>query len=255
MHTTGKLWIGFLLIASWTAAVSARAPEPHDLSLLVIPQRVNLVHAGFELDQLRSVALVTYRTSRHTGELVLHGWTGQEWIPIALENYASGNFLLRNPVRIILVGDEALLPGALVEASNWGPLVLNVETTQTDEFFNAVGRLFEFTSREWRQIARRHNLTVEDVTPASARLSWYDQLTAAQQQPERRRVPPPDRRPPPAPLPVPTPTPQPTPPPPVFEPPPAFRIPPPQDTPPDVTPEALLDPIEMETDEDIDPIK
>lgn len=212
MKTPYKVLLFFaVVLLGLVPCVRASAPPPNDLALLVVPERVNLVQAGFELNQLRSIALVTYRTRRQTGEVILHGWTGREWIPVSLQDYATGDFMLRDPVRIILVGDEALLPGELVEASNWGPLVLNVEATQTDEFFNAMGQLFEFSSREWRQVANRHNMQMEDVTPASVRMSWYDQMTAARQQPERRRAPTPEPRPTPVPEPDPEPEPAPRP--------------------------------------------
>ncbi|GEM_PF-590785 len=243
------------LITGSTAITMASAPPPHDLSLLVIPERLNMVQAGFELNQLRPLALVTYRTRRPTGEVILHGWTGQEWIPVSLSDYATGDFMVRNPVRIILVGDEALLPGELVEASNWGPLVLNVEATRTDEFFNAMGSLFDFSSREWRQIAQRHNMAIEDVTPEAARVSWYDQATAARQQPERRRAPTPERRTPPptrpepapAPMPEIVPEPEPAPMPPVTEP--DEQPAPTPAPPPRIAPEAIWEPVELGPDE------
>lgn len=181
------LWsVGVVLLMCGN--VAARAPAPEPFTLIVIPERANLVQASFDLVAHRSVAVATYRKEPATDRLRLHGWTGEQWIPIATEEYEGGQFLLREPERIILVGDDRLLPIALVQASDWGPLVMSVETLETDEYLNTMGQLFEFTASEWRWFARRYNMALEDQTPPRSRVSWYDQMSAAHRQPQRRHA-------------------------------------------------------------------
>lgn len=103
-----------------------------------------------------------------------------------MNEYRGGAFLVRQPDRIILVGDDQLLPVELVDASDWGPMVLSVATTESDDFLNAMGQSFEFTSAEWRWFSRRYNMALEDVTPPSEGVSWYDQMTRTRQLPPRR---------------------------------------------------------------------
>ncbi len=168
--------------------VWARVADRDALTLLVVPERFNVVQVSFDLADKRPVALVTYRGDGVVEPLALHAWTGEAWWPVPLEDYRGGRFLLRQPARIILVGDDRLLPKPLVQASDWGPLVMSIETTEPDELLNAIGRLFDFTRSEWRWFARRYTMDIEDVSPPSARDSWYDQMTRARQQPGLRPV-------------------------------------------------------------------
>ncbi len=172
-----------------TLGVEASGPAPQPFTLLVVPERPNTIQVGFDLLDKRPVALVSYRAGRQADPWVLHAWTGDDWMRMTLDEYENGKFLVRQPDRIILVGDEQTLPIELVLASGWGPLVLNIDTLRTDEFLNDAGRLFEFTRSEWRWFADRYQLTVEDVTPASERISWYDQLSAERERPPPRRAP------------------------------------------------------------------
>ncbi len=180
-------WLTLFVAGLMVVGASARAPAPQPFTLLVIPERINLINISFDLLDKRPVALASYRTDTQ-GNLVVHAWTGSQWKLIPMNEYKDGTFLTRRPDRIILVGSDILLPVALVEASDWGPLVLSVEDTDSDGFLNAVGSLFDFSSSEWRWFANRYNMGLENITPASARVSWYDQMTEARQLPPRRHA-------------------------------------------------------------------
>lgn len=180
--------IAATMVLLLNGGVWARGADRHALSLLVVPERINVVQVSFDIADKRPVALVTYRGDGVREPLMLHAWTGQEWWPISLEEYRDGRFLIRKPVRIILVGGDLLLPEKLVEASDWGPLVLSLETTESDELLNAIGRMLDFTRSEWRWFAQRYNMDIEDQSPLVERESWYDQMTRARQQANRRVI-------------------------------------------------------------------
>lgn len=183
-HIRWVLLIG--LVGLLPLGSEGRAPAPQPFTLMVVPERVNLVMASMDIVDRRPVALVAYRTVSGSDELILHGWTDSEWVRISMQDYEGGYFLTHTPQRIILVEGTEPLPMDLVLASGWGPLVMSVEAARTDEFLNNVGQLFEFNRAEWRWFANRYQLEVEDRTPVSHRVSWYDQMSAARQQPARR---------------------------------------------------------------------
>ncbi len=180
------LVMGVLLLLA--GSVLARAPEPRTLSLLVVPERFNVIQISFDLIDKRPIALVTYRGDARTERPALHAWTGERWLPIPMDEYEGGLFLLEQPARIILVGDDRQLPRSLIEASDWGPVVMSIDTTEPDELLNALGRLLDFSRSEWRWFARRYNMEIEDISPERETISWYDQMTRARQQPPRRHV-------------------------------------------------------------------
>ncbi len=176
------------LVLGMAGTTSAMSPPPPAKTLLVVPERINTVQVGFDMVNKRPVALVSYRGDGTRQPLTLHAWTDNQWRPLALEDYEGGYFLIRPPARIVLVGDERLLPDPLINASDWGPLLMSIDTTETDELLNSLGRLFEFNRSEWRWFASRYNMDIEDVTPEQEQISWYDQMTRARQTAPRRTI-------------------------------------------------------------------
>jgi hypothetical protein len=81
----------------------------------------------------------------------------------------------------VLVGDESVLPPALVEASGWGPLVMSVPTTDRDQMLNQLGPILDFRPSEWRWFSARYDMDLVDETPPSRRLSWYEQMSRARE--------------------------------------------------------------------------
>ncbi len=181
-------WIALGVCCLMTTISAARAPAPQPFSLLVVPEQMNMVQVGVDLVNNRPVALVTYRISARTGELVLHGWGDGNWVYISLDDYSSGQFLVRQPERIILVEGASNLPMELVLASGWGPRVMSVSATNPADFINAMGQLFSFSSAEWRWFASRYGLEIEQIRDQHAEVSWYDQMSAARRQPARRHA-------------------------------------------------------------------
>lgn len=201
MKNYASYWVVLGVVMGLVSVGQARAPAPQPFTLLVVPEQVNMVQVGFDLVSRRSVALVTYRVSARTGDLVLHGWSGRDWVRIALDDYRDGQFLIRQPDRIILVEGLDDLPMDLVLASGWGPRLMSVAAAEPAEFLNSMGQLFAFTPSEWRWFANRYRLGIEQVGGHEERISWYDQMSAARGQPARRVEEPPPV--PVAPLPVP----------------------------------------------------
>jgi hypothetical protein len=188
-----------LLMTLLSSAYGWAKPAEQGLTLLVVPERYNLIQVSFDVIAKRPVALVSYRVAPDSDEVVLHAWTGNEWVPVTLEDYASGKFLIMKPNRIVLVGDDEHLPEQLVEKSNWGPIPLSINTMDPAEMLNALGPMLAFSASEWRWFASRYKMELENVTAKKERVSWYDQMTRAR----RRQAPPPTDIPPADVVPVP----------------------------------------------------
>lgn len=187
MRMRGWMMMGSLFLCGGIAWGSA--PQPRTLTLLVVPERYNLVQTAFDVISKRPVALVAYRGEAGTEEPILHAWTGQQWLPVTFDDYADGSFLLAEPARIVLVGSPELLPESLVRSSQWGPMVLSINTVETDAFLNDLGQLLDFTPAEWRWFAGRYNMEMDDVSKEQDRISWYDQMSRARKNAPRFEVP------------------------------------------------------------------
>jgi len=153
----------------------AMAPRPAGLAMLVIPARYSVLQVCFDLLRRREVVLVTYQGDATTQEPLLHAWNGQEWIAVPMDSYREASFLQATPARIILVGDESLLPDVLIEASSWAASVETIPAIDTPSLVNAFGSLFSFRGGDWSWFAGRYNLELADLNAERRKTSWYDQ--------------------------------------------------------------------------------
>ncbi len=163
-----------LVMAQLSLAGTGRAA---DLTLLVVPERYNLLQVAFDLIEKRPIILVSYRGDATTPEPGIFAWSGQHWIHVSFDDYRGGEFLRAEPTQVIIIGDAATVPSSLVEASGWGGRVMNVPYMNSDEVLNTLGRTFEFSPREWRWFARRYNMEIEDLHAERSTMSWYDHAT------------------------------------------------------------------------------
>ena len=179
----------FLMMALIIGATgSVRAQRAPDFTLLVMPERLNLIQVGFDLLDKRPTALVAYRPDP-AGQLpVLHVWSGGDWRLLNWDDYRSGRFMLRQPSRLVLVGDAITFPAQLQTAADWRPEVIRISSNQPDEVLNELGPVMGFTAAEYRWFARRYNMKIEGTeSGAGERRSWYDRMTEERRPPVRRQ--------------------------------------------------------------------
>ena len=168
------LFILTLVLAE--AAYPAASPTQRHLTLLVVPARYNVLQVAFDIASLAPVVLVSYQGEASTEDPLLYAWNGSEWVYITMQDYREANFLQVTPGQAILVGDEKLLPPGLVTSvAGWCPKTMTVPTTDTTALLNALGGHLAFTSRDWKWIASRYNMSLQDLNTERRQESWYDQ--------------------------------------------------------------------------------
>jgi hypothetical protein len=174
----------------------ARAPRERDFSILVIPAQHGAVQIARDFETFQPLLLMTYDTDAPDESPFLHTWNGTEWLRLSPESYQSGSFLRRDPLRVIVVGPPTPQVSVLVEqATLWSRReVLNIESADPVEVINALGRIFDIRPRDWRWLANRYVLELEDLNRDTGHLSWYDTYRASDLPPPtspfgRRRAP------------------------------------------------------------------
>ncbi|MCC5845782.1 MAG: hypothetical protein JJU05_16160 [Verrucomicrobia bacterium] len=190
------LSISLLLQLTLVASLQARAPRETDFSVLVIPAQHGAIQIARDFETFNPVLLVSYDTAAPAETPFLHTWNGTAWMRLPAESYQSGNFLRRDPLRVIVVGQPTPRVERLVEqATHWSRReVLNIETNDPVEIINALGRIFDIRPRDWRWLANRYVLELEDLNRDTEHLSWYDTYRASDLPPPtspfgRRRAP------------------------------------------------------------------
>jgi hypothetical protein len=162
-----------LLVGSLPVAASAATRDGS--TLLVVPARYSVMQVAFDLANKHSIVLVSYQGDATTSEPLLFAWNGNEWVKITLQEYADASFVQTAPSRVILVGDEQLLPPALADsAARWCLNVVNIPTIDTATLVNSFASIYSFKKAEWQWFSKRYNLELTDVNEPRRKESWYD---------------------------------------------------------------------------------
>ncbi|MBP7829625.1 MAG: hypothetical protein KA248_06880 [Kiritimatiellae bacterium] len=157
-------------------AYPAATPTPRQLTLLVVPARYNVLQVAFDAASLAPVVLVSYQGDATTENPLLHAWNGSEWVYVSTDDFRDAQFLQVSPSQAILVGDEKLLPPVLVTSVGaWCPKTLTVPATDPAGLVNALGAHLDFSSRDWKWMASRYNMNLQDLNRERRQESWYDQ--------------------------------------------------------------------------------
>lgn len=136
-----------------------------DASVLVVPARYAMVQFAFDVARIRPVTLVAYDKGREPGSVLMHVWNPnlREWTQIDMAEYRSGSFAMLAPKRVHILGSHQTgLPSGLIESSNWAPVVSAVPSLNLMDIVNDLDTYMLFTGKEWRWIAQRHGLKIED---------------------------------------------------------------------------------------------
>lgn len=144
-------------------------------TLIVAPARYSVMQVAFDLLNRTPSVLVSYQGEGTTTEPMLHAWNGSEWVFLSLKDYREVNFLQRQPDLAVIIGDDALVPTSLIEATSWAPQVARVRDLTTSAIINEVGHLLNWKSSEWKWFSARYNLKLEDEAEPRRHSSWYDQ--------------------------------------------------------------------------------
>lgn len=131
-------------------------------SLLVVPARYRVVKLAFDVAQLRDVTLVSYRTGKTSAEPLLFVWSGSQWNSISLDQYRSGSFMGSSPAQVVVVGNEKDISNPLSTAAS-EVAVKRVEKIDVATVVADLDRVLNFTAAEWRTLAQRNELQIEDV--------------------------------------------------------------------------------------------
>jgi hypothetical protein len=162
------LLAALLLSSSLPMAASA-------YSLIVAPARFSVLQVLFDVIDKRSAVLVSYQGEAGTDNPALHVWSGAAWNPLGLHELQELSFLQSTPERVIMIGDDALLPLAVRDRLVWMPEVVFVRELGNASLINELGRVLKWSSYEWRWFAGRYKLDLEDLATPKRNASWYDQ--------------------------------------------------------------------------------
>jgi hypothetical protein len=167
-----KLSIGLGLIMGILAVAPAWAAGPAR-TIVVLPARQRLVEFAFQLERWRSVGLVAYQRNLKGDAPLMHVWNGRDWVRIAPDDFTTGAFLAGTPRETIVIGTDADLPPVAKEDPAWSPVVRRIATLDVASVVNSLDSSFRFSPAEWRVLARKFELTLQDDNAAHRRYGRF----------------------------------------------------------------------------------
>lgn len=160
-------------LAVFAMMVLSAASSPA-YTLIVSPARYSVLQFAFDVLSKTPSVLVSYQGEGAASTPVLHAWNGSEWVLVSMKDYREGNFLQRTPDRVILIGDDTILPASIVESSAWVSDVVRVRELTSSSLVNEFGHILKWSDSEWAWFSKRYNLTLRDESEARRKSSWYD---------------------------------------------------------------------------------
>jgi len=157
-------------------APSAIAQDSSDVTLLVVPSHYTTVQIAFDVSKLRrNIMMVSFsELGVKTGQ-ALYIWDSatSAWVKTTFADYGSGSIFAVKPGKVIIIGTEKDIPPVLGEVSSWCSTVKRVPTLGIMEVFNGLNEYFDFTTAEWKWIAKTYDLKLEDKNAERRRYGKY----------------------------------------------------------------------------------
>lgn len=162
------------VVAAFSGCATPRSTAKRGYTMVVAPARYSVIQVTTDLAQRHPVLLVSYQNDRESPEPLLHVLSEGEWIRLTMQEFREASFVEKVPARIVLIGDDELLPATIRDAAKWTPEVVRIRSINTSSIVNEFGRLLSWSGSEWKWFAKRYNLPLVDESAEQRQSSWYD---------------------------------------------------------------------------------
>lgn len=145
-------------------------------TLLVAPARYSVVQLMMDVIDQRPSVLAAYQSDPASpGVVRVDAWNGRDWLPLRPGDLEALNFVRVPPARIVLIGDNNLVPKSVLTALESHPGLIRLLDLDNASLVNDLDPVMKWNRREWAWFAARYNLQLEDEAAAFRNASWYDQ--------------------------------------------------------------------------------
>jgi len=139
-------------------------------SVMVIPARYTIVQLAFDVVRLRGVKVVSYQSREGEDVPLMHAWNASagSWSEIGLdtlEGIGTGSRFT------VVIGQDEQESAVLAEAV--AGAVHQISTLNMASVVNGLDSCYGFSPREWRWLAARYRLQLEDLDYERRRYGRY----------------------------------------------------------------------------------
>lgn len=154
-------------------AVFSNAARKDEITLVMVPREEEPVRLGMDLANRFPTLLISYKVGVNNA-VSLHGWTGTQWVNVALDHFQSGDFFRKGPDSALIVEKAgAPIPASLVPPSNWCVSASKITTTEMRPLLHLVGQYYNFSYEDWQWVAKRYSQPLDAINPEGLNVAWY----------------------------------------------------------------------------------
>lgn len=181
----------------WALGTAPREPSPvadtaQTRLLLVVPTRYTIVQLAFDVQQLRHTELLAYDDQSPADTPIIHVWNPQrhDWILIDVAQLRSGTLFPEAIDTAVVVGRDEDLPQGLLAAVGAQTNYRRVPELNLANTLNTLHEELTFTAREWKWLANRYGIKLQDLNAERRRYGRFGKPDAsgrAEDAPVRQR--------------------------------------------------------------------
>ena len=179
------VWIYALLIMLFSGMNSQAGSKGP--TLLVIPARYTLVQFAFDIARLRSVYLLSYRNDGDSYSTFILDKSSQDWLDA--DPASGGSLFAVVPAHTIIIGsvDERAL--SLADFTGDGSVTSRIPSLDLKDVVNGLNEHFHFRGTEWRWLAARYQLELNDRNAERRRWGRYGRPGGGRMPPVKKAAP------------------------------------------------------------------
>lgn len=166
--------------------------------VLIVPARPAVLKLAFDLQNMRDITLVSFRTQTLSGrgatppaspkllgeprqgkavniaDPLIHVWKGNDWQYVPFNDFCSMAFIEKAPGTVIVIGDDQTVPKPLLQGMGWPCKIERLLTMDAAALINGLDPYFQFSSREWKRLADSYGLKLEDINEPKRSFNPYN---------------------------------------------------------------------------------
>lgn len=156
------------------ASAPARSKHNQDTTLLVVPARQRMVQLAMDMLKIRPVVVLSYRGEARAKDPLLFVWAKGDWQYVSPDDFHERRFVADWPRQVVVIGEDKIVPGMLVEEAAFGSEVTRLKTLQVADLINALDLVFHFKDREWQWLSKQYDLNLFDINEPRRSYNPYD---------------------------------------------------------------------------------
>lgn len=148
-----------------------------ETTVLIVPARTKVIQFAFDMAGVRPITLVSYQPIPESTGIAVHVWDAnvREWVRTSFDEFDSGNLFegAEKASTVVVAPSAQEIPAALAASAEKFSSVTVVPDLNVVPMLNGLDKVLRFTPSEWRWLAGRYDLRLQDTNADRRRWGRY----------------------------------------------------------------------------------